>query len=144
MPYLTGLQAAAVVTVLLGDFIEELTPPSNLRLSGGALSAGNRLWTVSWDEPSSWGDDRSGLEQRKYDTEVRELFLPNGQPAGGNWTSPRNDHTARSRQISVPDRSVWQMRVRADNMLGEESGWIVIRIHSRDRGFGPGWGRGFG
>ena len=90
-----------------------LTAPRNLR----GVAGDDRI-TWAWSSPLSWGDDSAGAGTRRYGYQVR---VP-----GQAWPVAVQATTAISIVTSgLAQGDQRQIRVRAENRLGETSGWVL-------------------
>ena len=129
----------------------ELSPPTNVRFTLGAESAGSYPVTVEWNPPYSWGDDKDGAQTRSYTAAYRQLINADGSRHTGtyaNWTptAPLAADDLDHVQPSAPANTVWEFRIRSNNRNGEHSNYIVLVYHTQtgSRRFGHRFAERFG
>ena len=128
------IAAIRTVVVLFWGDEEELGPPRFLRIASSSdIGGGRRRFRVEWQAPASWGPDREGAGQRSYTVNERQTLNSNGTPhtgANAPWGgAPVPEAGPLERTISAEENEVWEVRVRANNRIGEHSEYRTIEIH---------------
>lgn len=112
-------QRNAAWLVLWGRGFDPLTPPTNLRYTHSGFGL-----TFHWDEPESWGDETGGTQQRRYESDIRELDDSGQVESGFDWNNLPRPVTSPNRQrtiASFQSGEHLQIRVRAINRVGLRS-----------------------